>query len=153
MSKKRRRLPVHTKIPLIQEALQTRDTLLRIARRPVVHLADGALHRDRIILRNLQNEKDYRETEDFRRYHPSVHSRRYLRVDGKVAGWRRVPVQSRVPWVREQLRLSFSSPKKTFVCIRRKVRRAVLHALQKTGRGGGPQKRPRWSDASRIRCK
>lgn len=153
MSRKRRRLPVHTKSPLTQEALQTRDAFLDIARRPVVHLADGALKRDRVTLRSLLNERDYREEEDLRRYHPSVHSRRYLRVDGKVAGWRRVPVQSRVPWVREQLRLSFSLPKKTIVCIRRKVRRAVLHALQKTGRGGGPQKRPRWSAASRIRCK
>lgn len=46
---------------------------------------------------------------------------------------------------------AFSQPKKESTCVRRKQRREVLHALRKTGKVG--QKRPNWTQKSKIRCK
>lgn len=53
--------------------------------------------------------------------------------------------QQRVPY-----QIAFTAPKQTLVCIRRKRRKEVLHALNKTGRGG--QKKPRRSPFSNTRC-
>lgn len=47
--------------------------------------------------------------------------------------------------------LSFEAPKKTVICVRRKQRKEVLHALKKVGRGrGGGRKRRNWY--SSISC-
>lgn len=47
--------------------------------------------------------------------------------------------------------VGFARPREVVICIRRKQRREVLHALlRKTGRGG---KRARWSEWSHINCK
>lgn len=46
----------------------------------------------------------------------------------------------------------FSAPHDTLVCIRRKTRQQVLHALKKTGRGKG-RRNPRNSYWSSISCK
>lgn len=47
--------------------------------------------------------------------------------------------------------IAFAAPKKVLICVRRKIRKSVLHALGKTGRGG--QKSPRFSYYSSIQCK
>lgn len=46
--------------------------------------------------------------------------------------------------------VAFQSPEKVLVCIRRKMRKEVLHALKKAGKTG--QKRPRRSYYSDIHC-
>lgn len=46
--------------------------------------------------------------------------------------------------------IGFVTPNKVFICIRRKIRQQVLHALRKTGKVG--QKRPRWTEYSTIKC-
>lgn len=45
---------------------------------------------------------------------------------------------------------SFSDPRRVIICVRRKIRKEVLHALRKSGRSG--QRRPRRTTYSNIRC-
>lgn len=68
-------------------------------------------------------------------------------------------VRKASPSVRKSLRsfspslpiaVGFKVPSKVLICVRRKVRKQVLHALKKTGRRG--QRSPRFSDYSRIHC-
>lgn len=47
--------------------------------------------------------------------------------------------------------VAFQEPNRVLVCVRRKQREEVLHALGKTGRGG--QKSPRYNWTSNISCK
>lgn len=47
--------------------------------------------------------------------------------------------------------VAFERPQSVLVCVRRKIREQVLHALNKTGKRG--QKRPRFSYYSSIKCK
>lgn len=47
--------------------------------------------------------------------------------------------------------IAFGAPKKVLICVRRKIREQVLHALKKTGIAG--QNRPRRSEYSSISCK
>lgn len=46
--------------------------------------------------------------------------------------------------------IGFEAPKKVLVCVRRKVRKEILFALNKTGKRG--QKRPRWNEYSHVQC-
>lgn len=47
--------------------------------------------------------------------------------------------------------VSFYEPLKVLICVRRSIRKEVLHALNKTGRRG--QKRPRYNFYSSISCR
>lgn len=47
--------------------------------------------------------------------------------------------------------VSFHQPSKTLICVRRRQRREVLHAFNRTGRGSG-QRYPRRSWYSSVRC-
>lgn len=47
--------------------------------------------------------------------------------------------------------VTFQSPSRVLVCVRRKVRKEVLHSLGKTGRLG--QNKPRFSEYSSISCR
>lgn len=49
-----------------------------------------------------------------------------------------------------QAQMQFSLPKKTTVCVRRGVRKEVLHALNKTGKGSGRPRR--YTENSKIKC-
>lgn len=49
---------------------------------------------------------------------------------------------------------AFAEAKRMLVCIRRGMRKEVLHALRKTGKGGGRKKqRPRYNSFSNVRCR
>lgn len=155
MSKRKRHLrqflPSPRPSPVVTP--QTRDQYFSIA-----HAADLRAARLRGALDTLHklNQRSYlREIEDLRtlpRAH-QIHKGRYLHINGTPARPRYLHVQSRMPWVREQVRPHFPIPEKTVVCIRRKTRRRVLFALSKTGRGGGRQRPARWTAKSYIRCK
>lgn len=55
-----------------------------------------------------------------------------------------------LPTVRSPASFRFESAGKINICVRRKMRREVLHALQKTSAGkGSPKKRNQWSE---IKC-
>lgn len=49
-------------------------------------------------------------------------------------------------------RLQFAAPKRTIICLKRKIRKEVLHALQRTGRGHGSRRRPKRNAYSQISC-
>lgn len=48
---------------------------------------------------------------------------------------------------------SFGDPSLVAICARRARRREVLHALRRTGRGGGRKRRPRRNLYSSISCR
>lgn len=48
-------------------------------------------------------------------------------------------------------RIGFDKPKDVLICVRRKIRERVLHALKKTGKKG--QRRPKFNWYSSITCK
>lgn len=155
MSKRKRHLKNSPPSPRPSSPVtaQTRDQYFSIA-----HAADlrAARLRGALDALNKINQRTYlREVEDLRtlpRAH-QIHKERYLHINGTPARPRYLHVQSRMPWVREQVRPHFPIPEKTVVCIRRKTRRRVLFALSKTGRGGGRQRPARWTAKSYIRCK
>ncbi len=43
--------------------------------------------------------------------------------------------------------------KRALVCTRRDARREVMHALQRTGKGGRKNQKAKWTDESYISCK
>lgn len=47
---------------------------------------------------------------------------------------------------------AFANPRKTLTCVRRQIRKEVLHALHLV-RSGGSGGRSNWNDNSNIRCK
>lgn len=47
--------------------------------------------------------------------------------------------------------IGFENPSQMVTCVRRGIREEVLHAKRKTGRVG--QKRPRFNEFSKVRCK
>lgn len=51
--------------------------------------------------------------------------------------------------------VAFARPRDVAVCVRRKRRREVLHALRHAGAGGGrkrKRRRARWNEHSYVRC-
>jgi len=48
--------------------------------------------------------------------------------------------------------IGFEAPLRTLVCLRRRIRKEVLHALGRTGKGGSPRKDPRRSEYSGVVC-
>lgn len=48
--------------------------------------------------------------------------------------------------------IAFFDPSRTLICVRRKIRREVMHALGFSGSGGGSQRSARWSENSSVRC-
>lgn len=44
------------------------------------------------------------------------------------------------------------SPLRTLICIRRKIRDEVLHALGKTGKGGSNNRKPKFNHNSEVLC-
>lgn len=110
---------------------------------------------------------DLRTVEDRRTYHPEGDSRAARTVRGdSYYSLNSVPNQSssrstsvslnssggRVRHTSPRLpeALHFSVPQDVLVCVRRKKRKEVLHALKKTGKSG--QKRPRRNYYSDIHC-
>lgn len=89
------------------------------------------------------------EVDDGRRYHPDLFAP-LRQTDGTRAAPLRVtkkPFKRQLPFG-----LQFAVPEKTVVCVRRKQRKEVLHALRKTGSGRGRRKSPRRNWYSGVRC-
>lgn len=55
-------------------------------------------------------------------------------------------------WRTVSKRVGFHAPWQVIICVRRKRRREVLHALNKTGAGKGRQRRPVRNTFSEVRC-
>lgn len=84
--------------------------------------------------------------DDRRTYHPGLaHMRPALSVRRKADA--DVVVKKALPPTKLPHQLSFRVPNYVALCIRRKVRREVIHALDLTRKGaGGAKRRNNWSD-------
>lgn len=108
-------------------------------------------------LRSSSRSRDYKfpdltRVQDFRRFRPDevfYVSRNFDTTRSRISS-PRVRVFEPAKKFRVPLILSFDYPKRVILCVRRKVRKEVLHALRKTGKGG--QKRPRRTPYSNVRC-
>jgi len=133
---------------------QMRGALAPLRRMPGV-LGSNVFAPRRSFLSDLRAIEDLRHEEP-RQNSSKVHTQRYHRDDGTVAGFGPRPVRSRMLPVRVQMRVSFHQPERTVVCHRRQARRRVLFALQASGRGRkSPRvfRKARWTTKSHIRCK
>lgn len=104
------------------------------------------------------SKTNLRVYEDRRLWHPerlpdaksfsqTRHRLRMPRVSNKVFSPTLTPKLITFP----TSRIAFSSPRRILICVRRGIRKQVLHALKKTGKRG--QRRPRFNAFSRISCK
>lgn len=105
------------------------------------------LHRIKPIQTRLQ------QAEDLRRVPREFRQSQYHLSDGRLAPVRHETIQPRMRWMPAQVHPYFQRPERTVVCIRRKERRRVLFALQKTGQGGRRNRSPKWTVKSYIRCR
>lgn len=80
--------------------------------------------------------------EDRREFYPARSRRPFLTTRGMVSNFS--------PWIVDVARVAFESPEKVMVCVRRKMRREVLHALRITGKSGTGKRRR--TPASNIHC-
>ena len=96
----------------------------------------------------------FREVEDRRTIPHEIRQEVYRHTDGTPARIVKRPSGKRtVPWLHSDMHDSFRQPGRVSVCVRRKARKRVLFALQKTGRGTGAKRTARWTAKSFIRCK
>lgn len=87
--------------------------------------------------------------QDYRAYNPRPKTLRPARtVSGRIAF---VNIQKRAPL--RKARFVFEDPKRVTVCVRRKMRREVLHAFKKTGKGSGRNRRRRFTADSFVICR
>lgn len=93
---------------------------------------------------------DLRLVEDRRTWHPDGPTYRPVRAINSQRP-RLKPVAFSSPKLKNLIptALGFEVPKKVAICVRRKQRKEVLFAKQKTGRGSARPKRNQWSD---IKC-
>lgn len=88
-----------------------------------------------------ENENPFRPT-----YHPiSTRTTRIDKTTGEVHTYHTYDYKNPVHWVQD--------PRETMVCARRAIRTEVLHAMKKTGRGGGKRKPPKRNADSLIKCR
>lgn len=93
------------------------------------------------------------DVEDRRRFHPDDYFQSWHETDGRMGGPLQVARPSKI--LKRAMRymssqVQFAAPEKTIVCVRRKARKEVLHALKKTGRGGNKPPKRNW--LSDVKC-
>lgn len=102
----------------------------------------------------LDLEDLLRQVEDRRRYHPMGESSPALNTSGRQHTLTYAPRHTNSTQLAKPSALpkgvGFTTPQNVVVCIRRKKRQEVLHALKKAGKAG--QKAPRRSAYSEIHC-
>lgn len=123
-------------------AIANRSPLLprSLTFRPLVSPVDLTVFEDR---RTFHPERDQRPARSFSKALHRLVVKEPLRNPDRFASLRAFPAS--IP-----TRIGFEDPKRVLICVRRKRRKEVLHALKKTGRGG--QKKPRRSWYSSISC-
>lgn len=107
------------------------------------------------------------EFEDRRRWYPEPYteparsfssSRSRLTVVSRVSHPRtapRVDASRSLPaaWSQTRATVAFAEPRSTLICVRRQQRKEVLHALERTRRGGSGSSKSRWTEWSNVRCR
>lgn len=101
-----------------------------------------------------------RQYEDRRTYHPLGDVAPPKTLQGKLARiianktnhtvFEATNLKSKLPNIPSPIAVAFSQPENVLVCVRRKIRKEVLHALKLNGRNGSA--RSRRNSNSDIRC-
>lgn len=92
--------------------------------------------------------------EDRRTFHPAPHIRpafSTFRPSARVVARNPVAPAHRHPFQTKAV-LGFAQPRDVMVCVRRKQRKEVIFALNKTGKGARAREH-RWTDHSNTSCK
>lgn len=118
---------------------------------PVVRKTTKPSIRTVIVKRPVRIQTPLQQVEDRRRWHPE----RKLAPAGTFSrrDQRRIVEKSRSNPYNDPFpswRIGFEVPKKVAVCVRRKTRREVIHALGKTG--AGARARRRKNQFTDVRC-
>lgn len=89
------------------------------------------------------------EVDDRRTYHPSRHrpAPSFSRPRHRL----KVPSLLQNPLAGTKALVTFSAPQNVLICVRRKIRKEVMHAFKKAGKTG--QRRPRRNAYSSISCR
>lgn len=103
------------------------------------------------LLQQLEQNNAYHRTRrstqntNARRYHPNP-IRPIQKIDGNLAGFNhhRLSTLYQSPW-------KLVEPNKVGICVRRRTRREVLHALKRTGKGS--RARRHYTVNSEIHCR
>lgn len=138
-----------TKNPLLRPkkwpySTRTESLWLREARLASEDLKNRGLYDDRL-----------REIEDRRTWHPQG-PQRAARSFNRPLHRLALPNTSNAyedlfsPF--KMARVAFDTPRNVLVCVRRKIRREVMHALGFAGSGSGSQKPRKYSEYSHISC-
>lgn len=99
--------------------------------------------------------------EDRRQWNPSGTSaparsfsatRHRLKMVGSVAQRKAGRPFSSLPWKIVSNGVGFQNPSRVLICVRRKIRREVMHATGKAGSGQRRQAPPRRSEYSSVSC-
>lgn len=114
------------------------------------------LKRDDIYITNLRLLSNLRPIEDRRLFHPQGVHRPARSFTNPRHRLRSVRVKKNPKKVQNtaypSFHIGFEAPKRVLVCVRRKQRREVIHALGYSGRGVGRKRRSRRSEYSSINC-
>lgn len=90
--------------------------------------------------------------EDRRSFHPARSARPAFALRRDAARLvAREP--ARRPGRQTKATIAFADPKRVVICMRRGVRKEVMFALGRTGRGGKRNRRPRRSSFSSVSCR
>lgn len=107
------------------------------------------------------------EFEDRRRWYPSSYTeparsfsapRSRLTVVSRVSHPRtvgRVDASRSLSsaWSQTRATVAFAEPRRTVLCVRRNIRKEVLHALDRVRPGGSGRSRSHWTEWSSVRCR
>lgn len=100
-------------------------------------------------LRAIEDRREFHPEGDFRPARGFVYPRHRLVVSVPRQEPSRLP-DTFTPAV--PVGVAFKAPRQVAICVRRKQRREVLHAVGKTGRGSRFHRAPRRNIYSEIRC-
>lgn len=124
---------------------------------------DNTNRRLPISVHSVPYSSDLRRYEDRRTWHPDGNNRsaksfnnqnHRLRVVDKQYKRRRIDPQTNKHYKigsQTKATVAFDAPEKVLVCVRRKIRQEVLHAIGKTGKKG--QRKPKFNQYSNISCR
>lgn len=122
------------------------------------HRRDAHRIAKRSLIGDLKVRNDWRKYEDRRTWHPEGHTRparsfnRTRHRLGYVEPTQPHSMHSRRNQGFPSPSVGFEEPQKVLICARRELRKRVLHALNKTGKGTKRNK-PKFNEYSKISCR
>lgn len=102
---------------------------------------------------------DWRTVEDRRQWHPdglnrpaaAFRNQRHRLIYAESTDARRRRNAAKKGSLYPSPRIGFADPHKILICARRQIRKQVLHALRKVGKGIG-RKKPKFNQYSKVGC-